>query len=219
MDPAVSAAFSQPGWEKTFAMAVLHADNTLRKFIWRGFRPRSSGNNEITVGDKSAADFVQEAIKRLAEGRRTYNASKTLLENLNSITDSLIWSAKKQSDTTGIVDYAQIEDEEGEARDPISTAESCELTPDEKVKHAELLEDQHRCFRQIRDSFDGDDAMQEYLDALAAGIIKRAEVSEVTGLEVTVIDELRRKLVKHVRRLFGVADFKEFQTRLEEGGL
>ena len=61
--------------------------------------------------------------------------------------------------------------------------------------------------------------MQEYLDALAAAIFKRAEISEVTGLEVTVIDELRRKLVKHARRLFGVANFKEFQRRLKEGGL
>src|SRR5207302_3787473 len=179
MDPAVHAALSQPGWEKTFAMAVLDADTTIRKFIWRGFRPKNTGRNEITVGDKSAADFVQEAVKRLIEGKRRYDAGKTLLENLNSITDSLIWSAKKQSDTAGIVDYAQIEDEDGKVIDPISTAKSFELTPDEKLKHAELLEDQRRCFHQIYNSFDGDDAMQEYLDALSAGIFKRAEISEL----------------------------------------
>jgi hypothetical protein len=188
MDSALNAALNQPGWEKTFAMAVLHADTTIRKFIWRGFRPRSTGKNEITVGDKSAADFVQEAIK-------------------------------KQSDTTGIVDYAQIEDEHGESSDPIATATSFELTPEEKVKHTELLEDQRRCFRQIRDSFDGDAAMQEYLDALAEGIFKRAEISELTGLEPTVIDELRRKMIKHARKLFGVSDFEELQRRLKEGGL
>jgi len=219
MDPALNAALNQPGWEKTFAMAVLHADTTIRKFIWRGFRPRSTGKNEITVGDKSAADFVQEAVKRLITGKRGYDVGKTLLENLNSITDSLIWSGKKQSDTTGIVDYAQIEDEHGEPSDPIATATSFELTPEEKVKHTELLEDQRRCFRQIRDSFDGDAAMQEYLDALAEGIFKRAEISEVTGLEPTVIDELRRKMIKHARKLFGVSDFEELQRRLKEGGL
>jgi len=81
------------------------------------------------------------------------------------------------------------------------------------------LEDQRRCFRQIRDSFDGDAAMQEYLDALAEGIFKRAEISEVTGLELTVIDELRRKMIKHARKLFGVSDFEELQRRLKEGGL
>ena len=219
MDPALNAALNQPGWEKTFAMAVLHADNTIRKFIWRGFRPRITSGSEIAVGDKSAADFVHEAVKRLLEGRRTYDASKPLLENLNSITDSLIWAAKKQSDATGIVDYAEIEDEHGEPVDPISSAKTYELTPEEEIKHTELLEDQHRCFRQIRDSFDGDDNMQEYLDALSAGIFKRADISQVTGLDVTTIDELRRKLIKHARRLFGVASFNEFEQRLKEGDL
>jgi hypothetical protein len=219
MDPALNAALNQPQWEKIFAMAVIHADTTIRKFIWRGFRPRSTGKNEITVGDKSAADFVQEAVKRLIEGKRSYDAGKTLLENLNSVTDSLIWSAKKQSDATGIVDYTEIDDEDGESGDPISTAPSFELTPEEKVKHTELFEDQRRCFRQIRESFDGDAAMQEYLDALAEGIFKRAEISEVIGLDPIVIDELRRKMIKHARKLFGVSDFEELQRRLETGGL
>lgn len=217
MDPAVDAALSQPGWEKIFAMAVLHADNTIKKFIWRGFRPRITTGAEIAVGDKSAADFVHEAVKRLLEGRRTYDASKPLLENLNSITDSLIWAAKKQSDATGIVDYAETEDDQGEPIDPISSAQGYELTPDEKIRHAELLEDQRRCFRQIRDSFDGDDEMQEYLDALSTGFFKRADISQVTGLDVTVIDELRRKLMKYVRELFGVTSFKEFERRLKGG--
>jgi hypothetical protein len=219
MDPAVNAALNQPGWEKTFAMAVLHADTTIRKFIWRGFRPKRMVKNEITVGDKSAADFVQEAIRRLIQGKRHYDSSRTLLENLNSITDSLIWSAKKQSDKTGIVDYTEIEDEQGEPIDPISAAKSFELTPDEKAKHGELMEDQRRCFKQILNSFDGDDAMQSYLDALAAGFFKRAEISQLTGLEPTYIDELRRKLIKHAKKIFGVSDFKEFRQRLEEGGL
>jgi hypothetical protein len=219
MNPAVRAALNQPGWNETFAMAMLHADNTMRKFIWRGFRPRRTGKNEITVGDKSAGDFVQEAVERLVNGKRAYTTSKTLLENLNSITDSLIWSAKKKSDKTGLVDYADVEDENSTPSDPISTAEGYELTADEKVKHAELLEDQRRCFRQIRDSFDGDDKMQEYLDALSEGIFKRAEINEVTGLGLNVIDELRRKLAKYAPRFFGVKDFEELQRLLDEGGL
>ena len=200
-------------------MAVLHADNRIRKFIWRGFRPTKTAKSEITVGDKSATDFVQEALARLADGRRTYGASRTVLENLNSITDSLIWAAKKQSDKTGIIDYAATEDGNGDPVDPIATAPDYSLTADEKIKYTELLEDQRRCFRQIHESFDGDDAMQEYLDALSEGIFKRAEISQVTGLDVTAIDELRRKLAKYVPRFFGVKDFDELQRLLETGGL
>src|SRR5437899_7204452 len=97
-DPAVMAALKGPGWNDTFARAVLHADTTIRKYIWRGFRPTFKAKNEIAVGDKSATDFVLEAVERLLQGKRTYDTSKDLLSNLNAITDSLIWSEKKSSD-------------------------------------------------------------------------------------------------------------------------
>src|SRR5437016_5035529 len=65
MSPALKAALNQPDYRKTFARAVLHADTTIRRYIWRGYRPRGTGSNEIMVGDKTAKDFVSEAIIRL----------------------------------------------------------------------------------------------------------------------------------------------------------
>src|SRR5205085_750640 len=118
---------------------------------------------------------------------------------------------------TGIVDYAEVPDENGEKSDPISTAQDPEPTADEKLFRNELQQDQRRCFDTIRASFDGDQRMQEYLDALSEGIFKRAEISEVTGIPVEAIDELRRKLVKYARRFFGVPDFEALQRRLDEG--
>jgi len=217
VNPAVMAALKQPNWKDTFGRAVLHADTTIRKYIWRGFRPKFRAENEITVGDKSASDFVLDAVRKLLEGKRTYDSSRDLLANLNSITDSLIWSEKKSSDRTGIVDYGEASDEDGEESDPISTAQGIELTASEKLFRNELREDQRRCFRAIRASFDGDQKMQEYLDALSEGIFKRAEISEVTGIPVEEIDELRRKLAKYARRFFGVPDFEALQRRLDEG--
>ncbi len=217
VNPAVMVALKGPGWNDTFARAVLHADTTIRKYIWRGFRPRFKAANEITVGDKSASDFVLDAVERLLNGKRTYDPSKDLLPNLNSITDSLIWSEKKRSDRTGIVDYVESTDDDGDANDPISTAQASNLTADEKLVHDELLEDQRRCFEEIRASFNGDREMQEYLDALSQRIFKRADISAVTGIPVEKIDELRRKVMKHARSLFGVPDFKALQRRLMEG--
>src|SRR6266699_160047 len=118
----VMTALKGPGWKDTFARAVLHADTTIRKYIWRGFRPKFRAENEITVGDKSGSDFVVAAIERLLDGKRTYDPSKDLLSNLNSITDSLIWSEKKRSDRTGIVDHVESTDDSGDASDPISDA-------------------------------------------------------------------------------------------------
>jgi hypothetical protein len=217
VNPAVMAALKQPNWKDTFGRAVLHADTTIRKYIWRGFRPKFRAENEITVGDKSASDFVLDAVRKLLEGKRTYDSSKDLLANLNSITDSLIWSEKKSSDRTGIVDYGEAPDENGEESDPISTAQGVELTASEELFRNELREDQRRCFRAIRASFDGDQQMQEYLDALSEGIFKRAEISEATGIPLEEIDELRRKLAKYARRFFGVPDFEALQRRLDEG--
>src|SRR5688572_4394304 len=107
VNPAVMAALNGPGWDDTFARAVLHADTTIRRYIWRGLRPKFRAESEITVGGKSASDFVVTAVERLLEGKRTYDPSKDLLSNLDSITDSLIWSEKKRSDRTGIVDYGE----------------------------------------------------------------------------------------------------------------
>ena len=217
VDSASLAALKGPGWNDTFARAVLHADTTIRKYIWRGFRPKFRAENEITVGDKSASDFVLDAVERLLNGKRTYEPSKDLFSNLNSITDSLIWSEKKRSDRTGIVDYVESTDDDGDAIDPISAAQNSDLTADEKLVRDELREDQRRCFDEIRASFDGDKEMQEYLDALSERIFKRAEISAVTGIPVEKIDELRRKLMKHARRFFGVPDFEALQRCLNEG--
>jgi DNA-directed RNA polymerase specialized sigma24 family protein len=213
----VMTALKGPGWKDTFARAVLHADTTIRKYIWRGFRPTFKAENEITVGDKSATDFVLEAVEKLLQGKRTYDASKDLLSNLNAITDSLIWSEKKSSDRTGIVDHVESIDDSGDASDPISEAKDSGLAVDEKLVRDELREDQRRCFDETRASFNGDAEMQEYLDALSQRIFKRADISAVTGIPVEKIDELRRKAMKHSRRLFGVPDFKALQRRLMEG--
>jgi hypothetical protein len=129
----------------------------------------------------------------------------------------LIWSEKKSSDRTGLVDYAETNADDGDLIDPISNAQDSQLSADEKLKHDELIEDQRRCFKDIRASFDGDDSMQEYLDALSQGIFKRADISEVTGLDVIVIDELRRKLAKYAPRFFGVNNVEELQRLLHEG--
>jgi DNA-directed RNA polymerase specialized sigma24 family protein len=217
VNPAVMAALSGPGWDQTFSRAVLHADTTIRKYFWRGFRPKFKKETEIAVGNKSATDFVLDAVEKLLDGKRTYDAAKDLLSNLNSITDSLIWSEKKSSDRTGVVDHVESPDEDGGTADPISMAQDSDLTADQKLIWDELREDQRRCFNEIRASFDGDNQMQEYLDALHERIFKRAEISKVTGIPVEKIDELRRKLTKHARQLFGVPDFEALLRRLHKG--
>jgi DNA-directed RNA polymerase specialized sigma24 family protein len=215
MTAALKAAFAEPGYRDTFARAVLHADTTIRRYIWRGYRPRYSASREVMVGDKTAKDFVGEAILRLIDGRRTFDPSRALLDNLNSITDSLISAEKKLSDRSSIIDFTG-ETDEGDQSDPIAKAAAMAPTPAEKLCGDELVKDQQRCIEAIRASFDGDDEMQSYIDALSAGF-KRSEISELMGIPAAAVDELRRKLTKHAPKLFGVASFEELQRRLHEG--
>lgn len=168
------------------------------------------------VGDKTARDFVSEAIRRLIDGRRTFDPNRSLLENLNSITDSLISAEKKHSDRTGIVDYVEEFDDAGQGTDPISVAVDVEPLPDEKLRENEFHQDQRRCVDAIKASFDGDDEMQQYLEALSAGF-KRSEISELMEIPGAKVDELRRKLAKYARKFFGVTSFEELQRRLHEG--
>jgi hypothetical protein len=57
--------------------------------------------------------------------------------------------------------------------------------------------------------------MQEYLDVLSLGYYKPDEISELTGISVQKIYEIRRKLKKYTKRLFGVTNFTELKRKLE----
>lgn len=217
MDPALTTALAQPDFDRVMLLSVSHADVRMRKYIWRGFRPKASPLNELMVDGKTAKDFVNEALRRLCDGTRTYNPDKGLLDNLNSVTDSLISSAKKTSDRTGIVDFQAESSEDASLSDPISTAISVEQPADTKLLTDEILTDQQKCFQMLRASFDGDNEMQEYLDALSAHYFDPAEISVLIGIPVTKIYELRRKLKKYAPRFFGVRNYKELERIIQEG--
>jgi hypothetical protein len=216
MDQALKTALNQPDVDDTLISAIEHADLTMRKFIWRGFKPTSSTTKaELIVDGKTASDFVNEAIKKLCAGIRTYDLGRTLLENLNSITDSLIWSGKKASDRTGVVDFAPQPEGDDKLPDPIESKPGNDATAAELLANTEQCVIQAKCFDLIRASFDGDKEMQDYLDALSQEYYKPDEISELTGISVQKIYELRRKLKKYTKRLFGVTNFADLKRKLE----
>jgi DNA-directed RNA polymerase specialized sigma24 family protein len=217
MDLALNNALSQPDVKRVMLLAVGHADATMRRYIWRGFRPKASGESQLMVGDQTADDFVNEALKRLLDGTRAYNPARSLLENLNSVTDSLISSAKKSSDRTGVVDFVEETKEDGLSSDPVSTAVGSELATDTKMLEDEIIADQRKCFQMLRASFDGDKEMQDYLDALSERFFDLAEISDLTGIPVSKIYELRRKLKQFAPKFFGVKNAKELVQKIMEG--
>lgn len=218
INPALKEALAGADREEILLRAYAHADSVMRKYFWRGFRPNSSPKYaELMVGDKSAKDFVQIALTRFCDGTRSYDPAKGLLENLNSVTDSLIWSEKKSSDKTPLVDYAKETNEEGLPVDPISTAIDSSASPSQDLIIKEAAEAQEEHFKTLLASFDGDRNMQEYLEALNAEIFDLSEIEQVTGLNKSQIYELRRKLKSYAPSFFGVQNFKKLKRKIMEG--
>jgi len=216
MDEALKKALDQPDVDDTLLSAAEHADMIMRNYLWRGFKPKAAkASCELMVGDKTAGDFVNEALKRLCEGTRAFNAQRGLLENLNSVTDSLIWSDKKSSDRVGIIDFPQLPGESEDWNNPLANKAGNELSADAMLIQNELCKTQQKCFEMIKAAFDGDKETQNYLEALSEGYFGIEEISILTDLPIAKIYEIRRKLKKHAPRLFGVSNFAELERKIE----
>jgi hypothetical protein len=218
MDPNLKQALGQPDVQDVLSRAGLHADTTVRKYIWRGFRPSApAASHEVCAGDRSGADFVMDALTKLLNGDRAYDVSKTLLQNLNSITDSLIWSYKVTSDKGPIVDYALETDAEGNAIDPISTSKEATPGVSDKVVEDEILEDQNKAFHILRAAFDGDEEVQAYLDAMKEGYFKVEDIAVVTDIPAPRISEIRRKVKNFAKEFFGSQNFPDLKRKIVRG--
>lgn len=217
MNEALLKALEDPELTKILLKAAIHADTRIRKYIWRGFRPKYSNLTATMPTDKTAEDFVSEAILRLLNGIRTYDATRSLLDNLNSITDSLISSEKKASDRTGLVNYHEETNESGAPNDPISLAPDINEPSDNELIDNEIKLTQQKCFENIYNSLDGDKQAKEYLDAIKEGFIKPSEISELTGMPIKDIYEISRKVKKHSKLLFGVQNYAELERTIKEG--
>ena len=216
MDETLEKALSQPDIDDILISAVEHADTTMRIYYWRGFKPKSSKlEKELIVGDKTAKDFVYESLTRLCSGKRTYNPQRSLLDNLNSVTDSIISSEKKASDRTGIIDFTLRPDESDNWPDPLTSKAGNELPADKALIQSEVCEAQGKCFATIKASFDGSKSIQDYLDALSQGFFDIDEIHELTDIPVPQIYEIRRKLKKYALRFFSVANFAALERKIE----
>jgi DNA-directed RNA polymerase specialized sigma24 family protein len=218
MDLNLKKALEKGDIEEVVLRATSYGETLLRKYYWRGFRPSGSSKHiDCSPDSYSAGDFAIEALTRLLDGRRTYNPEKSLLENVKSVVESLISSAKKSSDRKPLSDYTDPPEESDEPSDPISMARSPQGEAKHDVIDAEMLEDQRRVFQLIRNSLDGDDGAQAYLDAMKEGFYKPDEIAEVTDLTVEEVYEIRRKIKKHVKEAFDVQNFGELKRKLVQG--
>jgi hypothetical protein len=182
MNASLSNALNASDIDDQLFKSILHAELQIRKFIWNGCFPNASARGtELTVAGMGARDFVTLAVHRLCSGTRTYDESKTFLENVDRTTDSLIWSAKRASDRSPFVEL-KLETADGLPLDPFASEESSSNSPVEEALKEEILEVQRQCIEQLTRAFDGQRDVQDYLDALAGGLTDIDEISEYAGI-------------------------------------
>ena len=218
VDPFLQKELSADGVDEQIDRATLHAEYRIREYKWGNFRPTSSIEaSDLTVAGLAAADFVHLALQRFIDGTRKYDADRSLLENLKSAADSIIWSAKKSRDLDPTIDYRLQFNESGVATDPISASEDESPSPSDEIRDGEVIRDQQGHFTNLYNSFDGNSDVQEYLESLSEGIYKPNDISEVTGIDIDRIYEIRRMLKKNAPQFFGVPNFKEMERKIREG--
>lgn len=217
MHPALKIALDQnEAAERALLLAVAHADSTIRKYIWRGFRRTASqASSAVCAGDRTADDFVFDALSKLIDGTRTYDPERPLLENLNSITDSLISSHKKSSDRTPLIDSAVSQTDDGRDIDPISTAQETSGSAEAVIVSLENRVAQVEAFNTLREHFEGNEDMLVYLDAMREGFFLPREIADLTHLTAERVSELRRTARNHAKILFGVQNFVELKRKIE----
>lgn len=215
MPPELEKALSNTDPNEIMVRAACYAARVLHKYAWRGRKSSRRANEDFTPDAQSPEDFVNEAFRRLLGGQRTYNPERSLQENVNSVVESLVSSAKKASDRTPL---CEIQDFDKEApTDPVAASPSAQGELKHEAADQEFLEDQRQAFKKMRNALQDDPKAQYYLEALSEGYDKPAEIADLTGIPIAQIYEIRRKIKKQIKSLFGVQNFGELKRILMEG--
>ena len=99
------ADISDRQWTVIMNRLTLHADNKLRRLIWRGVPGLRGG---IPAGGIRAEDLAAEAIVDLLEGRRVWNATRDpdLLNWLRDVVDSKVSHLVECKENRGVAQVA-----------------------------------------------------------------------------------------------------------------
>jgi len=124
MGTSFHEVITSPAFEDDFRRAVIHARFVIQRYIWRGFKRLDNG---AMVAGKCAEDFVLEALGKFHRKERKYDNERSLLQNLNSTTDSLIWSHKNTVDRDPFIDHEKDFSDDGSPIDPVSLAAETEV--------------------------------------------------------------------------------------------
>jgi hypothetical protein len=180
-------------WAELVPRLENYADFRMRGLYWRGNSERLGKRSQLLLDNKSADDFVGDAVKKLVLGERTYNYDVSLEFNLKGTIRSLIWNHKAKFGRGPFIDLKGRSDEEYPNGDVSDAADpkSCDAERIEKVAIEKRLLDDFKA------SISDEPELLKLYEALQKDISKNAVIERETGISAIRISEVKRKLKRH----------------------
>ena len=123
MSKKLNEILAAADWKELTRRLLYYADNLIRQSVWNGKIVNAKPGAKICVEGLGADDLFQEAIDRFLNGRRAYNHSVSLEQNLKGAIDSIVWSLSKSSQRKPFIESSATQPPEHEG-DPLDRVES-----------------------------------------------------------------------------------------------
>jgi len=196
MEDRLAKLLEEADLEKIIPKLLGYADNVIRRYAWRGVRTYKGANGQLLANGQDANDFVQEAFRRLLDGRRNWDPDKLdLMGFLKGTIKSLISAEVKSLENRLLREVQWNRTDYSNKSDPIATAEDPSPTPDVVIDQKKEWQQQKKIYEEFKNTIKKDAELTLYLEACEVTYLPR-EIEELTNGEIkaTRAYELRRKL-------------------------
>jgi len=212
MNVDLKAALAAPERLLHLARALEFAELEIRRYIWRGQKSPVAQGKAVNADGRTAEDFVNIALKRMVDGVRQYKPEFDLFQNLKTTIRSLVWSHKKASDRTPLVDQPG-----GSEIDPMLFVSD----PDAPSAHEVLIGEEREAmvqgwFAKLKDSLKDKPDLLTVAEALHEEITDCSQIAILCDCDVDKVYELKRSLKKHTIKLFGAQTIAELERKTME---
>src|SRR3982751_978451 len=97
MSKSLTEILAAADWKELTPSLLSYGNSLISQRFWRGLPVTAGADSKLCVDGFGADDFLQEAVDRFLTGRRKYEYSLPLEQNLRGAIRSMIWSLNKSS--------------------------------------------------------------------------------------------------------------------------
>jgi hypothetical protein len=199
MSKNLSEILATADWKELTPHLLYYGDKLISRCVWRGLTVTAQPDGKVCVEGFGADDFLQESIDRFMSGRRAYNFSVSLEQNLRGAMRSIISSLNKSSLRGPLIDINAASNP-NEKSDPIDQLPSSTPSAEASIMADERAQEQKRMLEEFEKSLAGENDLMIVLNAYKAGHSKPSEIERRTGISAPRVSELKRKLREQMEK-------------------